>query len=105
MMDTPKLPLQLLAMLFILNLADAILTLQGLSRGLSEANPLFPIQNLWLKLTSPLIFAAVWLTSYNYTGKHGLLKFKRFLKALLCALLIFYLAVVAWNILILSLLR
>jgi hypothetical protein len=102
-MDTPKFPLQLLAALFLLNLADAALTMYGLSIGMAEANPLYPTQNLWLKLASPLVFAAAWLTAYKFTVQHKLRRHTLFLKILLYALVAFYSAVVAWNIIILTL--
>jgi hypothetical protein len=102
-MGTPKFPLQLLAALFLLNLADAALTMYGLSIGMAEANPLYPTQNLWLKLVSPLVFAAVWLAAYKFAVQHKLSRQTLFLKTLLYVLVAFYSAVVAWNIIILTL--
>lgn len=90
--------------LFVLNLVDAAITMYALANfsGVGEFNPLFsanPAILAW-KLSLPAVLAAPWLLAYRQCEKAKLERGKRFLNLLLVGLVIFYIALVAWNLVV-----
>lgn len=87
----------LLIVLVILNLADIATTFYGLSIGGSELNPLFQPEGVPIKIALPLMYAFLFLGSYQFCQKS---RFKKGLKTLdinLAILIIIYVLVVANN--------
>jgi len=91
----------LLFFLFFLNLADVTLTFEGLKRGAAELNPIFTSQTLAVKLTLPLLFVATFIPAFKLAEKARLEMGVKLLKTILIGLVIFYFALVVWNLAVL----
>jgi len=82
--------LLLLVLLFVLNVADVLLTHYGLALGAVELNPLYDHQSMAGKLLATVGFAAVWALTYLYCEHYCFRKATAFLRLLLYTLVGLY---------------
>lgn len=96
---------KILLLLVILNLADIVTTVYGLSRGGNEINPLFSgnpfinIESLTIKIGLPLVYIGVFTVTSKLCKKKEFSKGLWLLNINLLFLVGFYLIIVANNLL------
>lgn len=93
----------LLITFIALNVADIATTLCGLSLGATEFNPLFSVKAITFKLAVTLLYAGLFVLTYNLSMKESFSKGLRVLNINLLVLVGIYVVVVANNLVVITL--